>query len=565
MSENAPHPAIQLVALSVFTLLFVLIACVGFVGPRLYKGDLKLLHEWVLAGRRFGTVITWFLVGGDIFTAYTFIAVPALAFGLGAPAFFVVPFTMLVYPVLFLVYPRLWKVCFRQHYITAGDFVHGTSGDRYLALAISVTGILATLPYLALQLVGMQVVVGALGISGNGLTAHLPLLIAFTVLAVLTYTGGLRASASIAIVKGVLIYVTVFAAIIWVPLHLGVAHTGGFAHIFQLVQSSGKPLLLPVPGVRTTGVYSAYATVALGSSLALLLYPHALTGILSASGGGVIRRNAVLLSGYSFLLGLLALVGLFAIAAGVDTMPQYREGFSQFGNSFAVPALFLETFSPVFAGIAFAGIGLGALVPAAIMSIAAATLYTRNIHREFINREASDRQEARLTRWVSLIILGGAVAFVVLYLGHYAISLQLLGNVWILQTLPAVILGLYTRWFNSRALLIGWLIGMISGTTLFYVVEHGNDALDRALSAYELQLWGYTFPGYTAVYALLLNLLVASVLTLVLNGLAPPGGSREIRATDATAEVASAEVLSLRKDDMLSGGRTSEGRTPERF
>ena len=130
-------------------------------------------------GRRFGTVVTWFLVGGDLYTAYTFIAVPALAFGAGAIAFFAVPYTIVIYPILFLVFPRLWHVCRKHGYITAADFVRGRFGNRWLALAITITGIVATMPYIALQLVGIQVVIGAMGVSGTGLPADLPLIIAF--------------------------------------------------------------------------------------------------------------------------------------------------------------------------------------------------------------------------------------------------------------------------------------------------------------------------------------------------------------------------------------------------
>ena len=116
----------------------------------------------------------------------------------GAVAFFAVPYTIVIYPILFLVFPRLWNVCHKHGYITAGDFVRGRFGNRWLALAISVTGIVATMPYIALQLVGIQVVLGALGISGTGLVADLPLIIAFIILAAFTYSSGLRAPASIA-------------------------------------------------------------------------------------------------------------------------------------------------------------------------------------------------------------------------------------------------------------------------------------------------------------------------------------------------------------------------------
>jgi solute:Na+ symporter, SSS family len=372
------------VALIVFVALFLAITWLGFAAARWRQGDLDLLHEWGLGGRRFGTVITWFLVGGDLYTAYTFIAVPALAFGAGAVAFFAVPYTIVIYPILFLVFPRLWHVCHKHHYITAADFVKGRFGNRWLALAITVTGIVATMPYIALQLVGIQVVIGGLGIGGTGLGADLPLIIAFVILAAFTYSSGLRAPASIAIVKDILIYITAFVAVIAIPIELG-----GFGKIFAAVPA--QKLLLAPPGPNTTGAYGSYATLALGSALALFLYPHSITGILSASSGHAVRRNAALLPGYSLMLGLLALVGFFAIAAGVANEPEYADGFKQFGNNFAVPALFLKSFPDWFVGVAFAGVGIGALVPAAIMSIASANLYTRNIHREFINPNPTDR------------------------------------------------------------------------------------------------------------------------------------------------------------------------------
>jgi SSS family solute:Na+ symporter len=492
------------VALSIFVVLFAFITWLGFAAARWRKGDLDQLHEWGLGGRRFGTLITWFLVGGDLYTAYTFIAVPALAFGAGAVAFFAVPYTIVVYPLLFLVFPRLWQVCHKRGYITAGDFVRGRYGNRWLALAITVTGIVATMPYIALQLLGLQVVLGGLGVYGTGLAADLPLLIAFVILAAFTYSSGLRAPASIAIVKDILIYITAFAAVIVIPMQLG-----GFGKIFAAVPH--EKLLLAMPGANTTGAYGAYATLALGSALALLLYPHSLTAILSASGSRAIRRNAALLPGYSFMLGLLALVGFFAIAAGVSKLPEFAEGFKQFGNNFAVPALFLHAFPSWFVGVAFAAIGIGALVPAAIMSIAAANLYTRNIHCEFINRNPTPKQEAQLAKWVSLVVKVGALVFILFVPTKFAIYLQLLGGIWIIQTLPTVVFGAYTRWFNDWALLVGWAVGTYAGTAM---------AISQDLKpAFPLKLGGYTLPGYTAFYTLLLNLAIAVVLTLVFNAL----------------------------------------------
>src|SRR6266852_434217 len=463
---------INWVALIVFVAFFGFVTFVGFAAAHWRRGDLDLLHEWGLGGRRFGTLITWFLLGGDIYTAYTFIAVPALAFGSGALAFFAVPYTIIVYPFVFVVFPRLWSVAKRHGYITAADFVRGSYGNKWLALAVALTGIAATMPYIALQLVGIQVVIAAMGIESTGWFGDLPLVIAFVVLAAFTYTSGLRAPAAIAIVKDLMIYITVAAVVIIVPLQLG-----GYAKIFGAVPP--QKLILPSPPPGSLGAYSTYATLALGSALALFLYPHSITGVLSSSSRHVIRRNAALLPAYTFLLGLIALLGF---------------------------------------------IGIGALVPEAIMSIAASNLWTRNIYKEFISPNCTPKQEAQMAKWVSLIVKFGALVFVLGFSSQYAIYLQLLGGVWIIQTLPAVVLGLYTRWLNQWALLIGWATGIVTGTWMAASVN--------LAAAYPLHIGGLTAPGYIAVWTLILNLVVTVVLTAILNALGAAKPRDETAAAD---------------------------------
>src|SRR2546430_17164510 len=146
------------ITIIVFLALFLFVALLGLFGSRWRAGDMSQLHEWGLGGRGFGTLVTWFLLGGDLYTAYTFIAVPALVFGVGAAGFFAVPYTVIVFPIVFVFAPRLWSVARVHNYVTPADFVRGRYGSRGLALAVAVTGILATMPYIALQLVGIQAV-----------------------------------------------------------------------------------------------------------------------------------------------------------------------------------------------------------------------------------------------------------------------------------------------------------------------------------------------------------------------------------------------------------------------
>ena len=121
---------LNVVAAGVFVFFFGLVTVLGFVAARWKAADLNHIHEWGLGGRRFGPWITWFLLGGDLYTAYTVIAVPAVVYAIGAFGFFAVPYTIIIYPFLYLTFPRLWAVSRQHGYITAGDFVLGRYGDR---------------------------------------------------------------------------------------------------------------------------------------------------------------------------------------------------------------------------------------------------------------------------------------------------------------------------------------------------------------------------------------------------------------------------------------------------
>jgi len=486
-------------ALTVFCILFGLVTVLGFIAARWRAADLNHLDEWGLGGRRFGTIVTWFLLGGDLYTAYTFIAVPALVFGAGAIGFFAVPYTLMLYPFVYVVYPRLWSVARKHGYVTASDFVRGRYGSPLLALLVAVTGILATMPYIALQLVGIQVVIAAMRFNDEGLMGDIPLIVAFIILAAYTYTSGLRAPALISVVKDLLIYITVIAAITIIPAQLG-----GYGHIFASIPP--EKLLLAPPTPNNTGAYSAYATLALGSVLALFLYPHCVTALLSSSSRSVIKRNMALLPAYSLALALLAFLGYVAVVAHVHDNPAYAGYFAKYGNNFAVPALMLQYFPGWFVGVAFATIAIGALVPAAIMSIAAANLFTRNIYKEYLRPAATPADEARMAKLLSLIVKVGALAFILFVPTQYAINLQLLGGAWIIQTLPTMVIGLYSRWLHRWALAVGWAVGMILSTWM--VVSQ------QFKPTFPLHLGEWTLPGYAAFYSVLVNLAIAMVLTL---------------------------------------------------
>jgi SSS family solute:Na+ symporter len=471
-----------------------------------HREELPTLESWALAGRQFGPVVTWFLLGSTIYTAYTFAAIPGLVYGVGALAFFAVPYTVIVYPMAFVLLPRLWAQAREHGYVTVADYVRGRYSSPLLALAVAITGILATMPYLALQLLGIRAVLAAGGLYPRGIAGDLALIAVFAVLAAATYRHGIRAPAVISLVKGVIIVGAVLAvtAVAWRRL-------GGPGDIFGAAEGSLAGSGVPEASLTLDPqLYPAFATLALGSAMALLMYPHVLTATFAADGPDTLRKVSIGLPGWTAVLALFSFLGVAALAAGIEAPAGNAEA--------ALPLLVKELMPALLTGLVFGAFAVGALVPAAVMSIAAATLFVRNIYVEYFHATATPKQQTRVAQLVSLVAKVGALGFVFGLRDQDAINLQLLGGVWILQTFPAVAIGLFGTWFHRGALLTGWAAGMLGGTLM--VVWGGfSSVIAVGTGGWQVQI-------YAALVALALNLAVAALLTPLLGrDVALPAGA----------------------------------------
>ncbi len=469
----------------------------AFAAGRAHDGPgVPTLESWTLADRRFRAPALWLLLGGTVYTAYTFAAVPGLVYGAGAIGFFALPYTVMVWPLAFWMLPRLWSVCAAHGFVTVADYARGRWGSHQLALVIALTGLLATMPYVALQLLGIRAVLEVGGGYPDGVAGDAVLALVFGVLAIATYRSGMGAPALIAVVKGTLI----------VAVALGV----GAAALDRLGGPDG--VFVDEPGSAAAGLdpslHVAYLSLAAGSAMALLVYPHVLTAAASASSARTLRRCVVAMPVWTAVLAVFGLLGLAADSAGV---------VAPIGNAEAALPLFVADLLPaLWTGLVFGALAVGALVPAAVMSVAAGALFARNVYSEYLHPEATTVGETRVARITSLVVKVGALAFVLGLGSQDAINLQLLGGVWILQTFPAVALGLCTRWLHGQAVLSGWAVGMLVGT--FLVADGDFSAL------VEVRLLGHGAQVYAAVLALAANLAVAVALTPVLDRIGVPRG-----------------------------------------
>lgn len=478
-------------AATVFCLMGLLVASIAFSGSGRGKREgAASLEEWGLGGRRFGAFVSWCLIGGDFYTAYTIIAVPSLVFATGADGFFALPFTILVYPIVFVLMPRLWSFCKVHGLLTTADFARFRYNSPALEVCIALTGVIALLPYIALQMLGMEVAIGmAWPVSRSGLSQLVPLLTAFGVLTGFTFTSGLKAPARLAFLKDAMIYLVVIAATYLIPRRLG-----GYGHIFSAAElrfaTHAGSLILPA------GHFTSYATLAVGSALAAFMYPHTVTSVLSARDRGTIQKNAVLLPAYTVLLGMLALTGLMAAAVHI-----------QVGDAkLAVPALLARFFPPWFVGFCGAAIMVAALVPASIMAIAAANLCTRNI-LPLLRKVQAAASDTRTAQWVATVVLILAFALLFLVPVTFATDLQLLGGIWILQTFPAVALGLWRTRLNAPGLLCGWIISVPLAS---WMALRGG----TVQTTVSLALDGHRWSVYIGLVALAFNLAVSFAVSL---------------------------------------------------
>lgn len=475
--------------LVVFVSLFIVFIGLGFYGKYWRRGDLNPVHEWSLAGRKLGTTLVFFLIGADLYTAYSFVAIPSGVFAKGALYFFAIPYVMLTFAVALVAMPRLWTLAKEKGYITASDFVKDRFSSRTLAIMIAITGIVAELPYIALQIVGMQAVLTVMlaGYANSQMVQEISLLVAFVILAAFTYTSGLRGATLTAIFKDILVWVTVIAVIVIVPISIG-----GFGNAFKAASSSYVTL--------PENLVPAYATLILGSALALYLYPHAISGVLSAQSAQKLRNSTALLPLYGIGLAILALMGILVYA--VPGAMNFLSGFPESSRGIlVVPSLILYALPSWFSGVALLGVFVGGLVPAAIMAMAQANLLTRNIIKE-IKPNLSDKSEIRITKASSTVFKFIALGFVFSVPATYAISLQLLGGILIVQILPAVFCGLYVKSLRKTPLIIGLLAGIISGILM---VEFTN-SFGPLTSSLLKTAFG---PIYIAVIALGINLAIS--------------------------------------------------------
>jgi SSS family solute:Na+ symporter len=441
----------NLTAFYITASIVILVMLIGFLAGR-SKTSRSSVEEWSVGGRRLGGLFVWFLIGADVYTAYTFLGLTSSAFKGGSIAFFATPYVVLAYPIAYFFLPKLWKVGKAHKFTTLADYVKGRFDSKFLSVLVALTGVFMLIPYIDLQLSG---ILDTIKVAGNGqINVVLVVSVSFFLVALYTFFSGIKAPTYTAIIKDILVWIIMLYMVVTIPI----IHFGSWGSMIDAaVIHSPKMLTIPTSGSK--GI-PWFATAAFISALALFMWPHTVTGIFSAKSGESLRKNTIILPFYNIVLMLVTFLGLTAslvIPTGTD--PRY-----------AFLTLIHQSYGGLMQGLAYSTIALASLVPCSIMAIGASNLFANNIYRDLIQPKASMKTLTGVTRYMVFLVIGLALIFGLMF-PTALVSLQLMGVSGIVQIFPAVVFSLFWRNLSREAAISGLICGLI---TVFFIYSNGH-------------------------------------------------------------------------------------------
>jgi SSS family solute:Na+ symporter len=431
-------------------IIFGTIACSAFVG--IYAGRrVKMdLENWTVGGRRFGSLIIWLLMAGEIYTTFTFLGASGWAYSKGAPTYYIMIYGTLAYTLSFFILPELWKLGKRHGLHTQPDFFIRIYGSRFLGVLVAVVGILSIIPYLQLQLAGLGMIVE---VSSNGaIPSRLAIILSSVLTCVFVYTSGIRGSAWVSVIKDVMMIVAVGVVGLGVPR----IYFGGIGKMFRALIAQ-KPDHLVFPGAAPTMDTLWVMSTVLLTGMGFYMWPHVFGSAFSAKSDKIIKRNAIIMPFYQIPILLVFMVGFSAFLA----LPGLKNG------DLAFLELVHKTYPSWFLGFIGAAGAVTAMVPASILVLFASTLLAKNVYQAGFNPSASEAAVMRLSRAMVVVITATALTFA-LFLPNALVNLLLIGYDGVSQFFPGVVLGLFWKRVSRRGVICGLLTGLAIVVTLVF-------------------------------------------------------------------------------------------------
>ncbi len=414
------------------------------------KGHDMGLEQWTVGGRGFGWVFVFLLLAGEIYTTFTFLGASGFAYGLGAPAYYIIAYGSLAYVIAYFLLPPIWVYAKRHGLHSQPDFFVRKYDSRALGALVSVVDLVALIPYLVLQLTGLGIIVQAAGYGA--IPKDAAIWVGAAIVTAYVMVSGIRGSAWTAVVKDVLILVVVVFLGLYLPIHL----YGGVGAMFEKI-AAARPgfLVFPPSGQSVAWFVSTVLLTALG----FFMWPHSFAACYTARDARVFRRNAIILPIYQLILLFVFFVGF----AAVLTVP----GLKGAATNLALFKLVTQQFPPAVVGIIGAAGVFTALVPGSLIAMTAAALLSKNLVG-LVRPDASDDQTVGLAKWLVPVIMLIAVYFTITG-SSTIVTMLLVGYSFVTQLFPTVVASLMPRNpVTAAGAFAGILTGVVVATILTF-------------------------------------------------------------------------------------------------
>ena len=422
-------------------------AALGFFAGRRVPMNLE---NWTVGGRKFGVVVIWLLMAGEVYTTFTFLGASGWAYAKGAPTYYILIYGTLAYTLSFFILPEIWKIGKREGLHTQPDFFVHVFQSRTLGVLVAVVGIVSILPYLQLQLAGLGLIVEAA--SNGAVSSSAAILLSFVLTTAFVLTSGLRGSAWVSVVKDTLM----LAAVGVVGFGIPEKFFGGIGSMFRtLIDKAPDHLVFP-GAAPAMGVPWVMSTVLL-TGMGFYMWPQLFGTAFSAKSDRIIRRNAVIMPLYQIPVVLVFFVGFTAFL----TVPGLKNG------DLSLLVLVKQAYPPWFLGFVGAAGAVTAMVPASVLVLSAAALLSKNVYRAGFRPRATDAEVMRVSRWMVVLVSAAALVFALL-LPNALVNLLLIGYDGVAQLFPGVVLGLFWKRADRNGVLAGLLCGLAVAALLVF-------------------------------------------------------------------------------------------------
>lgn len=439
------------IALIIIFATIAISAGVGIIAGRRLKMNLE---NWTVAGRRFGLILIWLLMAGEIYTTFTFLGASGWAFSKGAPAFYILIYGTLAYTLSFFILPALWRVGKRYGLHTQPDYFIKRYDSRSLGVFVALIGVFSIIPYLQLQLAGLGFIVE---VASNGaVSSNSAILIAFILTCAFVYTSGLRGAAWVAIIKDVMMLAAVGVVGIGVPS----IYFGSPGKMFKALIAK-MPEHLIFPGSTANMDVGWVMSTALLTGLGFYMWPHVFGSAFSAKSDKVIKRNAIIMPFYQIPILLIFFVGFTAFLV----IPELKNG------DMAFLELVSRTYPPWFMGFVGAAGAVTAMVPSAILVLFASTLIAKNVYQAGFRPQAKEETVLRLSRIMVPVITTFALIFAIFF-PNELVNLLILGYDGVCQFFPGVVLGLFWKRVTKEGVFTGLIFGL---AIVVFLILTGRD------------------------------------------------------------------------------------------